>query len=499
MWRARLSQAGWLIAIAVAYLYAFPNFPAVHSANELPRVYLVKAMAHDHTFAIDHQVARWGTTADVSPFGNHQYSNKAPGSSWLVLPVYWVVALFGEPSLDATMWISRVVSGVIPSLLFLALLAKFLARFSPDPNVRRVVLVAYALGTMAFTYSCLFFAHQLSAICVASAWIFALDGAEEKRHVRAFAIAGFLIGCAPLVDYQAAFAAVPLAVHIIWKIRHWPRPALIKAIAYTAIAAAIPIAALLAYHTVCFGGPLHTGYGASTTFAVYHQQGFLGITKLRSEAFIGSTIAPHFGLFALSPFLLLAFPGYAVLWKRERAVAIVCAVILVIYVLFVSSINFWRGGWSVGPRYIVVLLPFLLPPITAQLDTWKNRWVPMSIAGGLALVGIVVFSVTTATFPYWPESFRNPLHELALRLLREGHVAPNLGTWLGLPAIVSVVPYFVVVTLVAVLPLRRLVRWRGVVLAFCMAMAVLLAYRALPGTANVNDPYGRVVHMFHPA
>jgi hypothetical protein len=497
MWRARLSQSGWLIAIAVAYLYAFPNFPAVHSANELPRVYLVKAMAHDHTFAIDRQVARWGATADVSPFGSHQYSNKAPGSSWLVLPVYWVVALFGEPSLDATMWISRVVSGVIPSLLFLALLAKFLARFSPDPDVRRLVLAAYALGTMAFTYSCLFFAHQLSAICVCSAWIFALDAADEKRGIHAFASAGFLIGCAPLVDYQAAFAAVPLAIHVIWKIRHWPRPQLLKAIAYTAIAAAIPIAALLAYHTACFGGPLHTGYGASTTFAMYHQQGFLGITKLRSEAFIGSTVAPHFGLFALSPFLFLVFPGLVVLWKRERAVAIVCASIVVIYILFVSSINFWRGGWSVGPRYIVVMLPFLLPPITAQLDAWKNQWAPMLFAGALAIVGVVIFSVTTATFPYWPESFRNPFHELALRLLGDGHVAPNVGTWAGLPAIVSVLPYFLVVMTVVAAPLQRLVRWRGLAVAFCLAVLVLLAYRALPGTTNVNEPYGRVVRMFH--
>jgi len=32
----RLARHGWLIAIAVAYLYAFPYFPRIHSANELP-------------------------------------------------------------------------------------------------------------------------------------------------------------------------------------------------------------------------------------------------------------------------------------------------------------------------------------------------------------------------------------------------------------------------------------------------------------------------------
>ena len=51
--RARLTRHRWLIAIAVAYLYVFPYFPRLHSANELPRVYLVKSIVHLHTFAIE--------------------------------------------------------------------------------------------------------------------------------------------------------------------------------------------------------------------------------------------------------------------------------------------------------------------------------------------------------------------------------------------------------------------------------------------------------------
>src|ERR1041384_5124847 len=75
----RIAQHGWLAAIAVAYLYLFPWFPQIHSANELPRAYLVQAIVEDHTFAIDRGVAAWGGTADVSPSGGHLYANKAPG------------------------------------------------------------------------------------------------------------------------------------------------------------------------------------------------------------------------------------------------------------------------------------------------------------------------------------------------------------------------------------------------------------------------------------
>ncbi|MCW5807497.1 MAG: hypothetical protein KIT31_34390, partial [Deltaproteobacteria bacterium] len=172
----------WLIAIAFAYLYFFPYFPKINSANELPRAYLVKAIADEHAFHIDTGVRRWVGTADVSPSGGHLYSNKAPGSSMLAVPPYAAVRVVaGEPSLAVTVWIARVASGIVPMLAFLWLLYGFLERFTPDPAIRRLTLVAYALGSMAMTYSILFYSHQLGAVCIGSAWILATDVAERRR------------------------------------------------------------------------------------------------------------------------------------------------------------------------------------------------------------------------------------------------------------------------------------------------------------------------------
>jgi hypothetical protein len=478
--KAGFARYGWLAAIAIVYLYVFPYFPRIHSANELPRAYLVKAIVDDHTFAIDRGVATWGATADVSTSTGHQYSNKAPGSSLLAAGPYAVVrAVFGEPSLPATLWICRVFAGILPMLAFLLLLWGFLARFAPDPEVRRLVVIAYALGSLAMTYSILFYSHQLGAICIASAWILGVDVADQRRGLPAMAAAGFLAGAAPLVDYQAVFAAVPIAVYVVVRLRR--RPELWRALAAAASGAAVPIAILLAYHAICFGSPWRTGYDASTTFAVFHQHGFLGITALRWEAFWGSLVRPDNGLITLSPWWLLAIPGLGRLWRRgDRATVLVGVSVAAIYILFISSINFWRGGWEVGPRYIAAMLPFLLPPIAVQLQDWAARPVRFGVAAGAIGVGVGVYVLSSATFPYWPDSVRHPLYDVTFRLLGDDVVAPNLGSALGVPGIAGILPYLAIGFGTVGAAIWRIVGGRGLAVAVGVAAAILVAYGRLP-------------------
>ncbi len=472
---------GWLIAIVAAYLYVFPYYPGIHSANELPRVYLVRAIADDHTFAIDRGVQAWGATADVSPYQGHQYSNKAPGSSLLVAPFYAAVSAFGDPGLAGTMWLCRVIGGVIPMALFLVLLSRFLARFSSSEEVRRLVLVAYALGSMAMTYSLLYYSHQLAAICIASAWIFAMDVLDRRRGAWLMAAVGALAGAAPLVDYQAAFAGVPLAVYVVWRMWRWPRRELVRALAIAAAAAAIPISILLWYHAVCFGSPWRTGYDASETFAQFHRHGFLGITTLRAKAFWGSLFAADNGLFALSPWWLLALPGGVVLWRRgERALVATCAAIAIVFVLFVSSINFWRGGWGVGPRYITAMLPFLLPLVVAACDALRTRPLVLGAAAGLVAAGIAIYVLSAATMPYWPDSLRDPLYEVTFRLFGDRAFAPNVASACGISGLAGILPFLAAAFGVAGWAIARACGWRGLAIACAVAIAILAAFALVP-------------------
>ena len=495
----RRPSAGHLLAAALAflYLYPFPYFEAMGSANELPRIYLTTAMVDDGTFAIDSGVAEYRRQhrrdpVDASPSGGHVYSNKAPGSSFLAVPAYLALkgvhaVLGGEPSVAEKTWAFRVTTGVVPTLLFLLLLWRFLARFAPSPDARRAALAGYAVGSMALIYSVLFIAHQLSAVCIASAWILGVWVVEGRLGARWLLAVGFLGGMAPLVDYQAAFAGVPVAAYLVWHlVGRAPRRA--GRLALAAAGAVPPIALLLYYHARAFGSPWRTGYAASEAFAQYHQRGFLGMDELRWEAFAGSTVAPDNGLFLLCPMLLLALPGLWLLWRRgDRWAAGVCASVMVIYLLFISSLSFWRGGWQVGPRYITAMLPFAIVPVAAAIEAaWAATGRRAILVRGacVALVGVsmIIYALSAVTFPHYPETFKNPVHELVLRLLGEGRAPYSAGWLVGLRGLASLVPYLLALSaLLAWLAIPRRDRLRAGLVGLALAGGLLALTSLAPG------------------
>jgi len=256
----------------------------------------------------------------------------------------------------------------------------------------------------------------------------------------------------------------------------------------------VPIAVLLSYHAICFSSPWRTGYDASTSFAFFHQHGFLGITELRLEAFWGSLGRPDNGLITLSPWWLLAIPGFGVLWRRgDRATVLVGASVAVLYLLFVSSINFWRGGWQIGPRYIAAMLPFLLPPIAAQLQAFTARPARLGIAAGAIGVGACVYLLSSATFPYWPDSVRHPLFDVTFRLLGDDLVAPNLGSALGVAGIAGILPYLAIAFGALGLTIWRIGGGRGLAVAVGVTAAILVGYAQIPhGEPRAGEAYRSV-------
>lgn len=548
IWRWRPGERGWSVLGAITFwglvafvlFYNFPYFGALQHANEQPRLFQTMAMVEEGRYAVDTYRRLYGYRKTMDLSRSHclgprvtgavrrvrpvpaalakrrcverYYANKAPGMSFVAVPVYaalrgwWKVQ--GKPA-DirrvrdpkerhrrlrlVTFWV-RLATAALPAFLFLLLLSYWLRPFVPETHPRRVAVVAYGLGTLAFTYAAQVMSHQLATSLMFSA--FMLVHMVGRRGARPWLLipAGFLGAAGLACDYQLIFAAVPLAGYTLWVVRPLPR------VAWAVLGAVVPTALLLHYHHTAFGSVFWTGYDflVARHDAALHEQGFAGITTPKWEAFHGSFLSQANGLLYFSPWLVPALLGMGWLWRCRAEDApveptsgrrftgpsaewIFTVAVLAAYTYFITSIAFWRGGWQTGPRYVNAMLPCLVLPYGLLLRRVRDRPWAWGLVVGPALASIVIYALIVATFPHFPEKYKYPLFDLVGPLLRDGYVAYNAGWLFGLRGRASLMPYFVALGLL----LGYLAAGPWLVRVWHRPMGAVYARRLLGGTLAV--------------
>src|SRR5262245_21649246 len=126
-------HAAWLFVCA-AYLIPVPYFERLNNPNENVRVWATRAIVEHHTLNIDAVVAEWGYVNDKAKNDRHVYSGKAPGASFLGVPVMFVESKlrhlvgWGAPGKrEATFWL-RLFAVKLPMLGFLFAFARYVLR-----------------------------------------------------------------------------------------------------------------------------------------------------------------------------------------------------------------------------------------------------------------------------------------------------------------------------------------------------------------------------------
>jgi hypothetical protein len=494
------------LLFAVVYLYAFPYFDRLRNANEMPRILMTKAMVDHGVFHLDQVQGELTNHTDtsVSPSG-HIYPNKPPGPSLLAVPTYLVCKLFGWKSLRAVTWAFRVTVVTIPSLLFLPFFYRLSRRFTSDERSRRVILVAYALGSQAMPYALLFMSHALTAVFVGSAFVVAVAVVRSgTRHPRRAAWwTGFACAMAVTMDYQSALPSLVIGLYVLICARRRVLNTVLMALG------ALPIASFLAvYHKVAYGGVFKTGYAYAVDAAL--KNGFMGLVGPSWISFVNTMLLPSNGLLVLAPWVLLAVAGAIVvavnreLRMRCGAEALVCGVILVADVLMLSSLVPYmsRNGWSVGPRYMTLVMPFAAWLAAVGVQSAMRRTVTKVLALALVLASTLVFVVGGTTFPHWPDRLLNPLYDLVFPLLGRGFAVHSLGTAIGLQGIAAILPLwlFAVTGVLWMLGLLRRRSLPTLAMACALAAVIVLGHRAFPKTDLKNfSPWPFIHNIWEPS
>ena len=482
-----------LVGLSFAYLYLFPYWPKINNPNENVRMYMTRAIVDHGTMAIGRRTRIGGRNQDGASvydelgYVNDKaltcddpsnkppncsgtlYSAKAPGTSYLGVPAYALAktaysALDQPLTKDATIYWLRLFSVVLPSILFLWVFYAWLGRFVPERWIRNIAIVGMGLGTMSYTYGQMFAGHQLAGLALFGALMAISASRERDRRWPLLALAGLLLASSVAFEYPTLLMTLPIIVFLFLS-----RPKLTGVLAF-GVGALPPVIGVSAFHQVAFGAIHHTPYTTleNPGFVRDIAPGFMGIHAPTWEAFWGSHFVPFNGLFFFSPLMLLALPAaaYVIAWRlgrtsatssKGRTEAAVALWVALAYSAFISCHSLWRGGWTLGPRYITGIVPFATFAIAVaarQAAVRAPRVVGVVLAGATAASVFVTFtcSLVSQGFPF---EFFNPLTEVALPFVRDGYVARNVGNLLGLHGLESVLPLLVVVAALVVTALLQ--------------------------------------------
>jgi hypothetical protein len=209
---------------------------------------------------------------------------------------------------------------------------------------------------------------------------------------------GLMLGLGIVVEYSnavlAAFIVLYLAAALRTKLVTWEGWGL--AAALFAAGLAVPMAFLLYYNTVNFGGPLVTSYqyainypwaaSFDTTFDVPLSHGMPGMlwygVDLREQE--------NQGLFLLMPVTLIGLAGMWAYIKRWRHEAIlVIGVFLAYLLLFAKHHTF--SGFTFDGRYLMPFLALWFVPVGFALDALDRKEEPVGKAALLLIAYGLIF------------------------------------------------------------------------------------------------------------
>jgi len=421
-----------VIALAFVTIAGFfPWFAPLHSPNELTRVYLASALVEDGAVSIEGPIQRWGPIFDVSVRDGTRYSDKAPGVAFAAAPVIALYdALASAPTLEGRVRLTRLVCATIPTLLLLFWLFGYLAEHVPDRGLRVALVAAYALGSVATAYAGLAFGHQLSAVALFGLFLLVRRlpaiGAGRRATRWQLARVGLVAGLAVWVEYQNVLLLLPLAGFYLWR----TRDGLPRAIGWAALGIVGPVAALAVYHQAAFGAPWLTGYSfIASSFKEVHAQGLLGVALPKPEHAWLSFLSPQKGLFFFAPWLALALVGLPLAWRRGADHRVLVIVVL-LYALFVTSLVYPFGGWTMSQRHLTPMVPFMVLPVGLAVMRYGA---PLRVLfAGAAVAAIAICGVSAIVWPHYQEHLQNPYFQLGWPLFRDGWVPPSVFTSVGI-------------------------------------------------------------------
>ncbi len=349
-WAKPRYEFALLALVAVAAL--LPVYPG--NTQDVSRLCLSRAVLHGDLAILP--CAK--KSLDKAVYDGRVYSDKAPGLSFLAVPVVWAVGLNGPPGVNHSdkaqlkLWTIRFVVSGLAFLLLVFLVGRVSEGIAPGYG--GAALVAFSLGTYVAPLAVTTFDHVLAGT-------FAFAGFALAWSHR-YLLAGFALALAADTNYLTGLIAIIVAAYVLS--RGW-RP-----LVRYALGSVVPLMMLGAYDWLAFGSPFHLSYRyVANEFSDSQSGGLFGIGMPNAHA-VGQVFGGSHGILVASPVLVAAVAGIFLMAKRYRGEAIVCGAVFA--ALLFANLGYFLpyGGTEVGPRFLVPSLPFIALGLGPAFGRW---------------------------------------------------------------------------------------------------------------------------------
>ena len=392
------------LALAAAVVYTIFSYGGIRSPDGEVVFRTAEALATNGTFAVSHRIDGLETFGLPTGVDGRYYSLFGPGQSIACVPLVRLGLLLNktnwyrklptlipishyigggiitftsnevpsDPAPDALRFIVSSFNVVVGALcvLFFFLLVKLLT----ESEFAAICTASmFAFGTLMLPYSGTFFSEPLATLFLLLSTLFLVwndldQGITNKQKLFALFSAALFLGMAITVHISAVLFVPPFLVYGTYPFvrSRWS----FKPLALSTLTFSLGIAVFLVllgyYDYVRFGNVFETGRTelATVTYATFVPpwRGLYGLILGGGKGLVWYCPAAVISLFFWRPF-----------HRRFTALSYTILASVVLRFLFVASRSDWHGGFSLGPRLLVLLVPLMILPFGETFASWSKK------------------------------------------------------------------------------------------------------------------------------
>jgi hypothetical protein len=335
----------------------------------------------------EHPVGRY----DIARSANGLYYVKwGLGQSLVEVPLLWIHQALFTPTLPdradqreiharaASKFMTLIICPSALSALGCVLVYLFALRLNYSKRLSILLSLLYGLTTMVWPYSKSFMSEATLNVAILggvyTAWRYV-----SKPSKAMLAVAGACLGFALITKVMSVLIAVVVVFYVLVAS---PRKATMRDLVLFFAPPFLAFLGIQAWQNfIRYGDIWQFGYGSG--------RGAMGFCTPLYAGLWGLFLSPGKSFFLYTPLAILSLLSLRCFFHKNKAEAFLFLSIVIIYTLPHARWCLWAGDWAWGPRFLLVIIPYLILPCGRFFEKWNRK----SRVARKAVIVLITFSL----------------------------------------------------------------------------------------------------------